>query len=533
MNKRYKKLLELNNALNIALKDSSVIKNSSLKREVDINSYSRKVIGLFFPFIAEKLNLLSKEHESKLEISNNKIDNAKAKMEEIEEEALRIGSPWGMRSFSDVMRLESNDKIPKKDINKISILEDQYYQLSNSIWDISPDISNWINAILKIYLHPNKVIGKIEVFYEGPEKSSKKIKIDEKDFDIFSQKEQEIFLRNTQVFNIHLRSEDREDELITGGAITGRSNFIVYNPTIYYDKSDPKVLIRNIEKLYQTIIELIAHESSHNQQFNLEQDAIRKMLNMRLDDEDMWSVVAPLITEKGYVRSKDRKEMEKWLKSKGIGIAGTESKNDEWGISKSPVMMPEDPYLTPESQSIAKKNELERKKSDIKAHMSGCPEQMLFALKEIELNPDVRYLDLVDKYMEKCKNESMFHNAEDISREYHKNIMKEDEWERQKEDYYLRPVEIEAHIRGARSELRITRKTMAEYFCTNIAYQFSNKNLVKNIWNEYKSMYRDLNYPEKDLGSDEDAIQCTKVKNPAPTRKSFGWGEPIGPRTYK
>jgi len=157
----------------------------------------------------------------------------------------------------------------------------------------------------------------------------------------------------------------------------------------------------------------------------------------------------------------------------------------------------------------------------------------------ISKDDDVNFVPLINKdqlYKQMPDTESVeefnfnqeAHNAETIKElsSYHTNKLKKQEEiiEKNKNDnnfneknknafveYLSTPIEIEAFIRGLRSTGSFDGKrhggksfaSMFRGFINRYNFTYEQKS---DLWSRYKEVYKSLNYPEKYLGTDEEAI---------------------------
>lgn len=495
MNNINKRLNILNRALTIIAGQKEIKKISSLQRSVDITSYGRKVLNLFFPQLADYLVEMSK-NQSTLMMSS--VSETRKKIKKLEEQAISLGSPWGLSSMSEMEEFESKPNVPADILKKIHSLEDKYHALIEKQYSEN----SWKNKKLKVYLQPQKMKNKIEVFLSGPEEGSEKKLINTQDISIFTDEERKIFLNSGHIFNIHLRNVAGGDDPIRGGAVTSASGYIVYNPSIFYSKASPSILKRNISVLYDDILELIVHESTHQQQFLL-RDRVSDLLDyypeLGVISEEEGADYAPLISDRGFINYKDQEKVRDWITSKF-------KFEEEEELPEIPDELPEESDEDDESKNLHEPKDL------IEMILYKCPDILSLARKEIEQNPEKDFMQIVFKYRAACNEEKQLKRTEEQSESYHKTtgMSKDDEIKK----YYLDPVEIEAHIRGFRATLKGTGKSLATEFCSNIAPAFSDIDSLKEVWNAYKEMYKRLNYPEKDLGEDSAVLACIgKRKN--------------------
>lgn len=488
MNIISKKLLSLNKALNLAGIKNVILKESSLQRSVDIVSYSRKVLNLFFPYLANQIVELSDEHKSFFENATkdfNKKSNDKKK--ELEDMLNSVGLKT-VDEFLDIIDFDLETNISKNDMDKISRLYNDCLKLNKEKqFQILSYGKNWKNKIIKIYLEKNKKKNKIYVFCKGIRKESTKSLINEFDLNIFSEEERRIFLETGHAFNIHLRSLAGGDERIEPGALaTGSGGGItLYNCMIYYDLFNPNVLKNNINGLYQKILEYIAHESTHVQQFTLESnmlDVSSEVGSISYEDE-----FSPLVTDRGFINTKNKKVLHDWLR-KNISFEEDEETYDydETGID------------------IAENIEEEKALDVVEMLLYGCPEILAAAKKELEENPGIEKYDIINKYREDCSNFRNISATEKLSEEHHKDISESTDDETKA--YYSKPIEVEAFIRGFRASSMGRGISLASKFSKEVSPAFKNKRDASDVWNLYKAAYKRLNYPEKDLGTDTEAL---------------------------
>ena len=489
-----KKLIYLNKALEISLGGGIFNKTSSLQRSVDITSYGRRVLNLFFPYLADELVEMSNNQRKLMMPSTDEI---KKKLNSLENEAVLLGSSWGLSSIQGIEELENKPDVPLDILNKIHSIEDKYHALMEN----QLNENYWKNKFLKIYLEPKKTKSKVDVYFKGIENGARKKIINTQELSIFTNEEKKIFLKSAHIFNIHLRNSEGGDSPVSSGAITSESGYTVYNLSIFYSRYNPKFLKSNISKLYSDILELIVHESTHQQQFLL-RDRVSDLLydypELGLISEEEGSDYSPLTIDRGSINYKNKDIVKRWIESK-FKFEEEEPWDDE-------------EYRTPdlsgnlESKAPEESTESEKEKL-INMILRNCPDTLLLA-KEEARNSNQNIEDIFFKYRDACSEERRINITEQISESYHKNREKSTDFEVKK--YYTDPVEIEAYIRGFRSILKGSGKPFATEFCKNIAANFSNINTSKEVWELYKEMYRRLNYPEKDLGDDTTALACVK-----------------------
>jgi hypothetical protein len=492
-----KKLHTLNKALEVIIGKKELRKISSFQRSIDITSYGRKVLNLFFPQLADELVEMS-NNQSKLIMSS--IEETRKKLQKLEDKAVSLGSPWGLTSLSEMEEFESRADVPDDIIKKIHSIEDKYHNLM----DRQFNQNNWKNKKLKVYLQPQQMKNKIEVFLSGVGEESEKKLINTQDLSIFTDEERKIFVNSGHIFNIHLRNMAGGDDPIRGGAVTGSLGYTVYNPSIFYSKKYPHLLKQNISKLYNDILEFIVHESTHQQQFLLRErvsDLLYDYPELGLLSEEEDADYSPLVTDRGFINYKDKEKVKNWITSK------YRFEEEEEELPFLPDELPEE--TSEDSSEFVHPYE---GKSLVEMILYKCPNALSLAKEEIEKNPEQDIMEIAFKYRDACNEERQLNRTEEQSESYHKTTgMSQDN---EIKEYYLNPVEIEAHIRGFRSILKGTGKSFATQFCSNIASRFSDGDVLKEVWNAYKEMYKRLNYPEKDLGEDSAALACiSKIKN--------------------
>ncbi len=476
MNSINKKLNILKRTLAAVLNEDIFLKEASLQRSVDITSYGRKVLNLFFPYLADRIVELSKSHK---EAYYKVTEDFHKEKNRINSRISDIGSQYGINSIDDMFILEGDHNVPAD-------VEDELLELEDLMDNTSIHFdTGWKNKIMKISFEKNRTRNIIKVFYKGIDPNSSKTLIKEVSLDIFSDEEKKIFLETGHAFNLHLRDVAGGNEQIQGGAVAMKRGVTLYNPTIFYDNYTPYLITNNISKLYDEILELIVHESTHIQQFILDEEVFNKASEMGAVSEGNEHKV--LTTDRGYVRSKDPKILEEWIRNNIEFDDITEEDEDYEDM---------DDYEAPISEES-------EEKFDVLSSLLGkrCPETFALAMQEFD---GTNAMDLLFKYKDNCSDEADQRRANSESETYHKQI-KESEEESLKE-YFAQPIEIEAYIRGFRAVNKGKNKTFASSFSEHIASRFKDMDTASELWELYKQGYKRLNYPEKDLGTDQQAL---------------------------
>lgn len=527
-----KRLLNLNIALSRIFYEDNLLKISSLKRSVNIDSYAGKFMSLFFQYLANDLKDMSKEHQAKLnELKTNEpvlSDELIEKINKINKEISKIGSGYGINNadeYSDVLSDGALfDSIPEEITGKLNKFYRQYMSIKSKsgILDRPREVnlSSWKNGIIKIYIKPNRSTNAIEVFYENETRGSSKKLIKEQPLNeggskFFTDDELKIFLASGHVINVHLRNVDGGDERIRSGAVTG-GDWVVYNASIPYDKRKPGVLIRGIEGLYNNLLEFIVHESTHVQQFaildkaseiaqDISMDDLAKSFNRPNKEYSVWSVdsnKSPLITDLGYINTKNKKVRDDWVKS----ISDEEKQ----------IFEDEDDENDEEPEGIlpAVPEDFDSLESLLNRRLGRCPDVLELARREISLkleeDKDLNYIAEVFKYRDMCDDEKKSILSKNESETHHKNIKKSPATTAERYVKYIsQPHEVEAHIRGWRSNLKGTGKSLAYFFGKNIADGLGSLDNISEVWSLFEAAYRRLGYPEKDLGTYDDVLSAT------------------------
>lgn len=480
MNNVDKKLLNLKKILISMGIENTFLKESSLQRSVDMVSYSRKVLNLFFPYLADRVVEISEKHKELLE--GEKIAQSQkilAKEIEIKRFLSSVNYLGSIGQFVDDLEDEIIS-VSEEDYDEATNLENEYNALKNQ--RLEPKSIDLKNQILKISFQKSK--GKIKVFYKGIESGAKKTLVLEKDTDIFSAEEKKIFLETGHAFNIHLRNVYGGDQQIREGAVAMGEGVTLYNVTIYYNLSNPSTLTNNISNLYSKLLEYIAHESTHIQQFILGE--IASDYSNMLGSIDFEKSKMPLAVDRGHLKSKDKKIRKNWIEKNIVFEEEEEDFDDILGEEEAT----EEPKI-----------------DVIELMFKGCPEIIERIRNELRENKNLSEVDMVQKYGEECLDLRKSMRAEKQSEEYHKGIdesIEASEQELNDREYFSQPQEVEAFIRGFRASAMGKVITLAKNFFNNIAIAFENKDIIFELWNLYKEMYNRLNYPKKDLGTDED-----------------------------
>jgi hypothetical protein len=474
MNSINKKLNILKRTLAAVLNKDIFLKEASLQRSVDITSYGRKVLNLFFPYLADRIVELSESHK---EAYYKVTEDFHKEKNRINSRISDIGSQYGINSIDDMFILEGEHNIPED-------VEDELLELEDLMDNTSIYFdTGWKNKIIKISFEKDRTRNIIKVFYKGIDPNSSKTLIKEISLDIFSDEEKKIFLETGHAFNLHLRDVAGGNEKIQGGAVAMRSGVTLYNPTIFYDNYAPYLITNNISKLYDEILEQIVHESTHIQQFILEQKVFDRASEMGPISED--DDFKALITDRGYIRSKDPNILERWIRN-NIKFDDIIEEDDE--------DIPD--YEEPTSEAS-------EGKFDVLSSLFGkrCPEIYALAMQEFD---GTNAMDLLFKYKDHCSDEADQRRANNESETYHKEIKESGEESLKK--YFAQPIEIEAFIRGLRAINKGKNKTFASSFSEHIASRFKDMDTASELWELYKQGYKRLNYPEKDLGTDQQAL---------------------------
>jgi hypothetical protein len=538
-----KKLLNLNIALSRIFYEDDLLKISSLKRSVNIDSYAGKFMSLFFQYLANDLKDMSKEHQEKLDELNrlkaNKpalSDEVTKQLDEINKKISKIGAAYGINNTDKYQEIlwDSDgtrfDSIPGEITGKLNRLLKQYNNISSKSEASEPprevSLSSWKNGIIKIYIKPNRSTNAIEVFYENePRGSSKKLikeqPLNEGGSKFFTDDELKIFLASGHVINVHLRNADGGDEKIRAGAVTG-GKWVVYNPSISYDKRDPGLLIFGIELLYNDLLDYIVHESTHVQQFAILDKASEIAQDISLDDFNQsfnrpnkefsyWEIdkdKLPLITDRGYVNTKNKKLRDDWVKSISV-----EEKQGHENVYEDDEDLESMPPIVPEDEDF------DSPESFLNRQLGRCPEVLEIARREIlqklKEDKDLDYIAEVFKYRDMCDDEKKSILSKNKSETFHKE--KDIEKPRltavqRYTEYISQPVEVEAHIRGWRSKLKGTGKTLAHFFGSYVAKGLGSPDNISKVWSLFEAAYRRLGYPEKDLGTYDEVLSAAGLK---------------------
>ena len=547
MNKNInKKLSTLNIALNSILGKDKISKKSSLKRSVDIESYSAKILGLFFPYLANDLKEMAQEHSAIMKPPEAKqlVPESVEELDKINKKISEIGSKYGINNadeYYDVLNDAARfNSIPDEITQKINRHYNKYKKIKAGPKDLTEQKTTiklrnyfikWKNAIIKIYIKPNRAGNKIQVFYENGARGSSKELIKEQSFSnedlkFFSSEELKIFLASGHVFNIHLRNFHGGDKPFKSGAVTG-GDWVVYNAPIQYKDWMPNYLLGNISALYKNLLELVVHESTHVQQFSIGEKAHNISQDMSMEEYALglnrpnkeyseWypdtSSSLPLITDRTYVNTHNKKVRDNWVKSISSEkklIADDEDITDDY----------EDGEVTTEDHKDNKvTTEDNFKYEDVKGlfdsspegieywvnqRLRACPEIADLAKRELSLKAEkgerLNMLVELFEYKDMCEDEKKSILSNNKSETYHtqKDRMNTNSYVK----YISKPDEVEAHIRGWRSNLKGSGKTLAYYFGHNYAASLGDDKTISEVWKLYEDAYKRLGYPQKDLGT--------------------------------
>jgi len=496
MNSINKKLNTLRKTLSIILAEDIFLKEASFKRSIDITSYGRKILNLFFPYLADKIVELSDEHRK---FYNSVQADYKKEADDKTKELMDMIKANGLESLEDLEDLEDGTsdldiEIPKDNFEKMISLNRERHSIYNKYRKIKDSyIKNFKNKIIKIYIEKSNVKNKIYVYYKGIGENSEKQLIKEVDLNIFKEEERKIFLQSGHAFNIHLRdSYGGDNEIRPGGLATG-SGVTLYNCMLSYNSYDANQIKKGIPGLYNTLLEYIVHESTHIQQFMLNElltDRASEIGSIHESDE-----FKPLVTDRGYLNTKDENILGNWLR-KNVKF---EEEDDENIVDNE-----EYTYEEYEENDSTYRFTLE-------GFLVNCPNALSAAKKELEENPEAGTSDIVNiamKYRNDCSNEKQSLRAEKYSEEYHTELdsLEDEDQDEEAKEYYSDPVEVEAFIRGFRAMSKGRGISLAANFALHISMAFKTKNVASEVWNLYKLAYKRFNYPEKDLGTDQQAL---------------------------
>jgi hypothetical protein len=437
-----KRLRILNSALS-RIGSRERIVTSSLSRRIDILSYSRKILGSFFGWLADRIMEVEVAWEEK--------------------------DPWTRTELSEPFNFSISGSIP---ISLRKIFEPIEIRLNKD----------------------GSVIGK----FGGSEKNIGTINKDS-----LGEEEKRIFNHSESIFTIRFYPEGawsrdaREGGVSTSEGAVGYSAFVRYN--------DKNGFIRGqIPELYSKLLQYIVHESTHVQQ---------RILAEELDYID------PVFLSKREIGGESRNIVELIHKNRVSGRNAEEEdvEYDEEEVEFDiPVARPAETLDGLMEEKIKKAFDLidRRIKPDI------CPElnrkEKENASKIIMEGGTYGELDLVlSENAQLCLDIKDKVNSDraigGALSHLTTNKKKMTKWFK----YLSKPIEIEAFMRGWRAEMSVHGKrsggrSFASYFGDIIKRYASSGNLtseeVSDLWSRYKEVYKSLNYPEKYLGTDEEAI---------------------------
>lgn len=426
-------------------------------RRIDMLSYSRKILNLFFGWLSDEI--------------------------------LRQGRAWEKLEESERYNIiDSGDGDKKIE----EIFDDIYISISG-------DSRTGIGSV------SGKVGGGGEVL------------IKEFDLSILGEEGKKLFLKADSHFRFKFfvaysanKGGFREGGVAMGDGAIGYSRIISVDAETGY-------VGKNISNIYSGLLSTMVHEHTHIQQFLLAEelnDAKPGFMNKRFEEGGREDIVD--LIDKNRLNMKDEDFFD-------------EDESREYEDEE-----PDDAELTAD-EKIVKMIRL----IDIMIKPNICPD--LNEAAKIEgreiINSGEEY-DIIhiasSRYFEECqKIREGVRDAEeaDGKRSLKNRALSHHSNKKTKilkfVEYYNRQYEIEAHIRGWRAKLAIGKgnlmlKNLADYFNFNFK-RFSEKEFPKaelvKLWDKYKETYRIMNYPEKYLGTDEEALS---VKQKSRMQELFG-----------
>lgn len=270
---------------------------------------------------------------------------------------------------------------------------------------------------------------------------------------------------------------------------------------------------RNIPSLYSSLLSTVVHEHTHIQQYLLAEelnDVRPGFINKRFEENKRTDIVD--LIDKNRLNMRDEEYSDIF-----------DEEDDE-------------EYIDPEDEGAETPERIEQtmegKIDEMVAYIDRfirptiCPELNAAAKKEgrerIEAGGSYDIIDIMrSRYVDECfkireevreaEEKEKKNKLKDSARSYHSN-----EKTRLSKfvEYYNRQHEIEAFIRGWRAQMaagshKLSIKNLAQYFNLNFK-RYSEKEFpkaeLKKLWEKYKATYRAMNYPEKYLGTDEEAL---------------------------
>lgn len=447
----------------LGLEEEIISLGSYSGRRIDMLSYSRKILNLFFGWLSDEI--------------------------------LRQGVVWEGVDQSERYRivddLSANGNGDEADKKIAEIFDDIFISISG-----------------------NRKTGKGVA--KGKVGDGAEVVIKEFDIDSLGEEGKNIFLKADSHFTFKFFiSYSPNTGGFREGGVAMSDGVIGYARIIGVD-AGAGYIARNISKIYSSLLSTMVHEHTHVQQYLLAEE---------LGD------VKPGFIEKRHEEGK-RTDLVDLIDKNRLNMPDEEIED---------IFGEEEPEEDIESGSeeyphFASEKTMDQKISEMNDYIDRfirpkyCPELNAAAKKEgREVIEGGGFYGLIDimrsRYVEECfkirdetkesEEDERKNDLKNRARSYHST-----EKTRLSKfvEYYNRQHEIEAHIRGWRAQMaagsdKLSIKNLAQYFNANFK-RFSEKDFPKaelaKLWDKYKATYRVMNYPEKYLGTDEEALIVKK-----------------------
>jgi hypothetical protein len=435
-----KKLATLGLALQRLGLEDHLLSLGSLSRRVDMLSYNRKILNLFFNWLSKKI-----------------LENQR-KWERIEES------------------------------ERFNIIDEPniHHQLSEIFDDIFITVS------------VNQNSGKVEAL-GGVQRGGETL-IGSLDLSSLKDEERRIANKATSYFIFKFLPSFTSFPNFREGAVALSEGAVGYSVRIDVD-GQAGYIAENIPKIYKTLLEFMVHENTHIQQSVLADelsDVNPGLINERYDAGEEIDFIE-LINKNKLNQPYKWEEME-------------EEEEDLPPLEETPAR----------ELSLEEKIEKAFRMIDMIIKPAKCPDLNLqeksIARKLIEDGEEYQIVSVIssENYLE-CEKKAKEERADELKEivtEYHADP-ETDIGESEIFNYYSRQIEVEAYIRGWRSRLSSSKgkENLAKYFKKQFRSvpeeEMSRENLA-NLWNKFKDTYRKMNYPEKYLGTDEEALLSDK-----------------------
>jgi hypothetical protein len=528
----------LNKALSMYFNDSVFLKESSLKRTMNIDSFCKKLIGLVFPKISEELKLLKKNKTIGYLVSKNtsvfdkntlkKFNKVSIELERLEEDSRKycevinedyekikkeifdivaFGATKQLNELKKQLKLKHPNvdfidqlllnlkKIEDLSSKKEDFESDLQYDMSNQ------QILNTLSFLFRKKFDKKNNKNNFDVYFKENISSKGEI-ISSHDADIFFNNNQEKILFSTYGLAINLNIIGGDKKIPrTLGYLDPATKVIIINSSIKCFGAD--IDLSQLSELYKNMLDTIVHEYTHGEQVILGDEVMSQvsdpfnMYDPPMDDD--FEIPNALIHDRQILNQKNPELKKKLFESRFLGYNKQDSSKDLSGddirYSLSVPNVDVESSGRPDVELV-----LQQRLKNCPGYFEKLKNEYPEEFKNIHLRKNIsKLIDLAHKYKEMCESEGQ---AEIQSKTVLKDADKKGMDKETYKKYLLSPSEIEAHLRGFRAQLKIRKIKLSEFIYEQ--YNNHDKEELKEIWEEFKKVYRRYGYPEKDLGSDSD-----------------------------